>query len=377
MNTITLIDISRLDFNLAITFQAIWQERSVSKAALRLSLSQSAVSAALARLRQLTGDPLFLRGRTGMEPTARAVAMAQSIAEGIDLLHRALVIDVGFDPATSTRHFSLGMSDDFEVAIGPAIAAALLASAPNISIVFRQANRHTAVDMLESRQADLVVAAGVPARGGLVAEDIGRSGYATLLDNRLCGLALPLSLEDFLSLPHILISFSGREGIVDEALRTFGRTRKIHTALTHFSSLPAYLHAMRVIGSLPSHAARVLAANAGLSLSPLPFDMGTYAVSVIARRETAGDPAIRWLTGLVRAAFAQCVAADVAGSRQFRQQDGEKTEQRQIGAEPVDELDATAVGETAEQGRTQSASAEGKAEEDPGDQADPAGHQLL
>jgi DNA-binding transcriptional LysR family regulator len=310
MSNINLGDISRLDFNLAVTFLAIWQERSVSKAARRLSLSQSAVSAALARLRLAADDPLFLRSRSGMEPTPRAVAMAAQIGEGIDLLRQALVVERGFDPASSSRHFSIGMSDDFEVAIGPAISTTLLASAPRVSIVFRQANRHIATEMLLSREIDLAVAAGVPARTGLVAEDIGRSGYLAILNNDLCQLDLPLSLEAFLSLPHLLISFTGREGIVDETLKTIGRTRRIHTALTHFSSLPAYLATMPVIASLPAHAGRVLAKNAGLSLSPLPIDMGTYAVSVICRREIAEDPAIRWLIGIIREAFAAAIVSD-------------------------------------------------------------------
>lgn len=303
MRDITLTDISRLDFNLAITFLAIWQERSVSKAASRLSLSQSAVSAALARLREVANDPLFLRTRTGVEPTPRAIAMAGQIAEGIELLRQALVVDEGFDPATSSRHFSVGMSDDFEVAIGPAISTALLNAAPNASIVFRQANRHTVEAMLQTREIDLAVTGGMPARHGLVSEEIGRSGYATILNNDLCGVALPLSLADFLSLPHILISFSGRQGIVDEALKTIGRTRKIHTALTHFSSLPAYLGTMRAIASLPSHAARAIAASAGLSISPVPLDMGTYAVCMLCRRDVSQDPAIQWLKTIIREAF--------------------------------------------------------------------------
>src|ERR1700750_1331589 len=120
MSDINFNDISRLDFNLAVTFLAIWQERSVSKAARRLSLSQSAVSAALARLRLAADDPLFLRSRSGMEPTHRAIAMAAQIGEGVELLRQALVVERGFDPANSARHFSIGMSDDFEVAIGPA-----------------------------------------------------------------------------------------------------------------------------------------------------------------------------------------------------------------------------------------------------------------
>jgi DNA-binding transcriptional LysR family regulator len=308
MTNINLVDISRLDFNLAVTFLAIWQERSVSRAAERLSLSQSAVSAALARLRHAANDPLFVRTRTGMEPTARAIAMADQIGQGIDLLRQALVVDQAFDPASSRRHFSIGMSDDFEVAIGPAISSVLLATAPEISIVFRQANRHTAAAMLESREIDLAVAAGVPVTPSLVAEEIGRSGYATILNNDLCGFALPLSLGDFLSVPHILISFSGREGIVDAALRANGMSRTIHTALTHFSSLPAYLVAMRVIATLPSHAARSLATHSGLAISPVPLELGTYSVSVLSRRTNAGDVALAWLIEVIRTAFSEAVA---------------------------------------------------------------------
>jgi DNA-binding transcriptional LysR family regulator len=308
MRNINIVDISRLDLNLAITFLAIWQEGSVSKAARKLSLSQSAVSAALARLRVAADDPLFLRTRSGMVPTPRAMAMAEQIGEGVEQLRRALMLERGFDPATSTRHFSLGMSDDFEVAIGPAIAAALLDSAPHVSVVFRQANRHTVVEMLEAREIDLAVAVGVPAKPGLVAEPLGRSGYLTMLNNDLCRVPLPLSLEDFLSLPQILISYSGREGVVDEALKAIGRSRRIHTALTHFSSVPTYLASMRAVASLPAHAALVLARGSGLSISPPPLDLGAYSVAAICRRDVADDAAIRWLLTIVRDAFSASIA---------------------------------------------------------------------
>lgn len=310
MSNIKLSDIGRLDFNLAITFLAIWQERSVSRAALRLSLSQSAVSAALARLRDATNDPLFIRTKGGMEPTARAIAMAGQIHEGVELLHRALIVEDRFEPAHSLRHFSLGMSDDFEVALGPAISARLLVQAPHVSVVFRQANRHIVEQMLEAREIDLAVASGVTPRPWMTTEDLGRSGYASLLNNQLCQLPLPLSLEDFLSLPHILISFLAREGIVDAGLKAVGRSRTIHTALTHFSSLPAYLGSMRVIASLPSHAARALSANTGLDLSPVPLDLGTYMVSMHHRRDVSEDPAIRWIKGVIREAFEASVPQD-------------------------------------------------------------------
>jgi DNA-binding transcriptional LysR family regulator len=303
MSNITLTDINRLDFNLAVTFLAIWQERSVSKAAAKLSLSQSAVSAALTRLRETANDALFVRTRTGMEPTPRAIAMAGQIEQGVEILHQALRVDAGFDPGLSTQHFSIGMSDDFEVAIGPAISSCLLTLAPNVSVVFRQTNRHTVEQMLESREIDLAVVAGGPLRSGIVSEVIGTSGYACLLNNGLCEVVLPLSLEDFLALPHILISFSGREGIVDTGLKVIGQSRIIQTALTHFSSLPAYLRTMKAVATLPSHAAHTLAHVAGLSLSPVPIDLGTYEVRAVRRRNSVEDPAIEWLVTLIKQAL--------------------------------------------------------------------------
>lgn len=302
MKNIDLVHISRLDLNLVVTFLAIWQERSVSKAATKLSLSQSAVSAALTRLRDVVGDPLFIRTRGGMEPTPRAIAMAEKLDGGLALIRGALQVDEGFDPARSSRHFSLGMSDDYELAIGPAISRRLQAEAPGLSLVFRQSNRYTVEAMLDSGQIDLAVASGAPQRSWLVQQTVTESGFACLLDPEQCGVDLPLSLEDFLGLAQILISFSGREGMVDTALKPLGRTRRIHTALTHFSAAPAFLRRMRAVATIPSHAAAALA-DERLRVCPPPFEMGTYPVAIVTRRDAAADPGLSWLAGVVRQAL--------------------------------------------------------------------------
>jgi DNA-binding transcriptional LysR family regulator len=111
---------------------------------------------------------------------------------------------------------------------------------------------------------------------------------------RRVAVDVPLSLDDFVDLPQILISFSGREGIVDTALRAVGRKRRIHTALTHFSGVAAYLGQMCAVATLPSHAAYALARDSGLDLSPPPMAMGDYAVTTSCRRDLAADPAIVW-----------------------------------------------------------------------------------
>ncbi|WP_249212633.1 LysR family transcriptional regulator [Acetobacter persici] len=298
---ITTVDMSRLDFNLATVFLALWEERSVSKAARRLSLSQSAVSAALARLREAAGDPLFVRTREGMQPTQRALAMAEPMQSGAMLIHSAFSARTAFDPATSRQHFSLGMSDDFQIAAGPLIARRLAQEAPGITVTFRQANRHRVEALFEAGEIDFAVIAQPAQPSALQQQEIGQSAYACLLDQRACHVPIPLTLEDYLALPHILVSFSGRDGIVDHVLKKLRRTRRVQSALTHFSSLPPFLTGTRAVSTLPVHAARSLAAISGLTVCAAPIPLPSYTVSLLWQR-TADT---LWMRQLIRDAFQQ------------------------------------------------------------------------
>jgi len=310
VQNINLNDIARFDFNLAIAFMAIWQERSVSKAADRLSLSQSALSAALARLRDAAGDPLFVRTRGGMQPTPRAIEMAKNIEHGALLIRDAFRDGLDFNPAQDAHHFALGMSDDFQLAVGPAVSQRLLSEAPNVSVSFHQSNRHTVEKMLETGELDLAVIARPPERSWLAQEQIAQSGYACIFDAVACGCAVPLSLEDYLALPHILVSYSGREGIVDEKLRPLARSRKIQTGLTHFAAVPAFLRGIAAVSTIPTHAALALARISGLQVCAAPLDLGRYPVSLVWRREIQDDAAASWMRMLVRDAVCNHVGID-------------------------------------------------------------------
>jgi len=303
MQKIDLRDIARLDFNLAVTFLAIWRARSVSKAAVDLSLSQSAVSSALTRLRELADDPLFVRTRGVMQPTPRAMRMAADIETGVGLLRDTFLARSSFSPGSSTRRFTLGMSDDFQVAIGPEIARLTADDAPGITIGFRQSNRQMAEAMVESGQIDLAVVASWPARSALRHEEVAESGYACLFDPIACGVDGPLSLDSYLDLPHVLVSFSGREGIVDEVLKTKGLTRRVQTALTHFAALPPFLIGRRAVATLPAHAATLLALHVPLVVSRAPLDLGRFVVSVAWRRDHHDDEAHIWMRSIIRRAL--------------------------------------------------------------------------
>ncbi|WP_205417401.1 LysR family transcriptional regulator [Trinickia diaoshuihuensis] len=301
---INVLDIKRLDLNLAVVFVAIWQERSVTKAAARLALSQAATSAALARLREACGDPLFVRIRGGMAPTPRAQAMADRLETGIADLWEVLTHRHAFDPSSASRRFSIGMSDDFEIALGPPLTRLVQRAGPRLSVMFRQTNRHTVEQMLNDREIELAIVSDTVKRAWIAHEPIGESGYACVLDARAARTPLPLSLDAYLDLPHLLVSFSGRTGIVDTALQALKRERHVYAALTHFSAVPAFLAKTRAVVTLPSHAAAALASVSNLTACAVPLDLGRYPVQLLWRRDSDGESALMWMREQVKEAFA-------------------------------------------------------------------------
>src|SRR3712207_6774453 len=132
------IDLSRTDLNLLVLFEAVLQERHVGRAADRLSLSPSAVSHGLGRLRRLLNDPLFVRTPKGVVPTERALALSAPIADALARVRSVLATAEPFDPATSTRRFTIGAPDGVSAVFLPALLAEVEERAPGIDIGLRQ-----------------------------------------------------------------------------------------------------------------------------------------------------------------------------------------------------------------------------------------------
>src|SRR6187399_2226101 len=147
---------SGLDLNLALVLHALLAERSVSRAAKRLGLSQSATSHALARLRRSLDDPLFLRAPQGIVPTPRAEALAQSLAAGLALLEQSLLPPLRFEPATAQRQFRIAATDYVEFVILPRFLAALASEAPNVEVWVRPFS-DDALDKLQRGDLDLLL----------------------------------------------------------------------------------------------------------------------------------------------------------------------------------------------------------------------------
>lgn len=298
----------RIDLNLANIFLAIWRHRSVSRAAGALNLSQSAVSGSLARLREQLDDPLFVRTRSAMEPTPRAVEIAPMLESAVAQMQRAMAPAGRFDPRIMDRAITIGMSDDYMLACGPALLRRIAAEAPRASIIFRQCNSHTAEGMLETGEIEIAMVSTPRLRSRTMRyEAIGTSDYLCLADAAALGTSFPLSLDAYVDLPHILVSYSGRSGIVDQVLRNMGRERRIMAALTQFAALPPFLTGTKAICTLPSHAAIALVETSGLRTCAPPVPIERYDVSLVWRSDKQADATNQWLRESMADAWNGCL----------------------------------------------------------------------
>lgn len=293
-------DFRSVDLNLLVTFEVLMRERHVTHTAHALGISQAAASAALARLRRLFDDELFTRTKDGMAPTPKAQEIAPRIRWALRELSGVLFEEPVFDPAASDRAFVLAMSDDIEARMLPRMLQYLQVQQLGVSVLVRQSNRYTAESLLTEGSVDLAIGALPGLAESFHREELFTSGYACLYDGHRLGLGTPLGLEDYLRLPHLLVSYDGRRGIVDDLLEARGLRRRIIGSTTHFSGALTPLKTADVVVTLPRHAAEAFAATTDLVLSepPIPFPRFTVSMAWTPQREN--DPAQQWLRSFVR-----------------------------------------------------------------------------
>lgn len=302
-------DIASLDLNLLKVFEALYEEGGASRAALRLGLTQSAVSAALARLRVIYADPLFVRTGRGLAPTPRADELKPILSDALDRCRESLAIAADGGERIG-RTISIGLSDDFEIALGRALIDAVAQEAAGIRLIFRQTHSGIAGDALLRHGVDLAIASGGFSANGLSRRAVATGGYACLIDPAGRGARAPrtLALDDFLQRDHLLVSSGGVIGIVDEALAALGHKRRVAASTTHFAALPYLLAGSGAVATIPAHAARAIAQSTSLHALACPVELPRYPVEIGWRTSTQRDPAIV----RVRDTIAACIARIVA-----------------------------------------------------------------
>lgn len=298
-------DLRRLDLNLLLTFRALLEERSVTRAAQRLFLGQPAVSGALKRLRAAFGDELFVRTPHGIEPTPRAFELARQIEPLLVSLHRTLTQPPVFDPSSAQRVFRVGLTDALEVALMPEIMSRVARSAPGVKLIMRTAEASSAPGMLDEGVIELAVGVFRECAAWHRREPLFRWRFVCVYNPRLVAVrGKALSMDEFLQHRHLLTSFNaGLHGYIDEQLEVRNQRRQVVFSSPNFATSPFIVQRTPAITTVPDFIAGAWRDTLGLAVSPLPLEVPSYEVSLLWTASNAQDPGIAWLASEFAAAF--------------------------------------------------------------------------
>lgn len=308
MVSIRLMDIRAVDLNLLKAFDALVSERAVTRAAGRIGLSQPAMSHALARLRGLFADDLFVRTQSGMEPTARAREIAPLVSAAIEHIEAALNLGAGFDPAKSVGTFTAGMAEYAEVALVGKLAAAFAEEAPRATLRLLPLSGVNAAEQLERGGIDVAVAHLRALPNAIESMTLLRDPFVAVMrqDHPLAGGKL--SLEAYAAQRHVLVSPRGdTAGAIDRILVDFGLRRRIALLVATYLALPAALAGSDLVAAVPSRTARQIAGIAEIAILALPIDLAV-TVSMAWHRRASSEPAQAWFRSLLVDAAADAPA---------------------------------------------------------------------
>ncbi len=296
MSDLSDSELRRLDLTLLLVFLGLVRHRKAAVVARDLGLTQSAISQALRRLREVFGDDLFLRRPHGMEPTATALALEAPVADAVEALRGALGAARVFDPVAATGTVRIAALHAEQAVLIPNLFARLRRAAPGLTLSIIPSGRTEAIEALKERRADLALGffRDIPevCSGDLLyEEDYAVAGRPDVLTE-----APALSLDAFCAADHVLTSpGGGSRGIVDKHLADIGRERRVLLSLPGFLPALATVAAAGALVTLPSRVATQFATGFNLVTAKPPLVLPSFPVSVLWHRRNETDPRTQWL----------------------------------------------------------------------------------
>jgi DNA-binding transcriptional LysR family regulator len=295
------MNLADMDLNLLVVFHHLLRERSVSRVADTLGLSQPAVSNALRRLRTRLDDELFLRTPTGMEPTPYAQQLAEPLTLALDTLRDALNVRASFDPATSTRCFTVAMSDVGEAYFLPVLMNVLARTAPGVTLhCVSVADAALREDMAQGR-VDLALGTLPQLQAGFFQQALFRQPYLTLMRQaHPLAASKQVSRTQYRRAGHVRVLSTGTgHGQVDRALDRLGVARHIQLTVSHFAALGHVLGSTDLLATVPQRLAERVAEPFGLVARPLALPLPTSTIAQLWHAHLHRDPGHQWLRSLV------------------------------------------------------------------------------
>ncbi len=296
---VQLEDIYRRDLNLLVALRVLVEERSVSKAAHRLNLSQSAMSRVLGRLRNMLGDPLFSRQGQRLIPTEKALEINQALGEPLEGLCRVLS-PMQAEPKSYNQSFVIATTDYAMQTILPFALRRIYREAPNIAINFIPIQHDSLANQLTFGGADLAICRPTEPIEPLQSDTLGRVGVSCLVSKHHPLAEAKLSLPDYLKYPHAMIAISeGVSALIEQALIMQPKPNIMLRAY-HLEAALAMVDELPLIITVPADLAYLVAERYELVVKPVPFDITPFDYFMIWHSRCEHSPAQAWLRSVLR-----------------------------------------------------------------------------
>ncbi|WP_028223159.1 LysR family transcriptional regulator [Paraburkholderia oxyphila] len=304
MAPITVIDLSGIDLNLLVSLDALLAESNVTRAAARLNLTQSAVSAQLARLRQLFDDPLLIpaaNGR-GMTRTVRALELMEPLHAALRTLETVVRRQPAFDPRTDTRRFVVAASDQCVAVLGlPLMIEWARLAGPGVQLAFVAIESGSLAQRFERGEIDLLLGSAQQVPPALKARKLYEERFVVAQRKGHPRGTAAFDLDSYCALEHVLVSTSGGSffGFMDEHLEALGRRRRVALSVQHFTLVPDVLARTDYVATLPYRL--VARCQERVDLFELPFEARGFSMHAAWHPRSHADPALIWLRETVAA----------------------------------------------------------------------------
>jgi DNA-binding transcriptional LysR family regulator len=318
----TIMNLSALDLNLFMVLHVVLEERSATRAARRLHVTQSAVSNAIARLRSELADPLVVRSGRGLAPTPRAAELRPFIAQAIAQLQLAVDHGKAFDPRVSERSFTLALSDNHQTSEAASIAATFARELPRASLRLVSNDYLVATDGLATGDVDASFAPSMLQAPGLRARPVFEEQARMVVRRDHPRVRGKLTPKLFNELMHIDVEVVlGRPGVgarlAEQHWRRAGLERKVAIRVPYFTTAAMIASRTDCVAGLPSRLAAVLCRSLPLKVAPTTFPLPKMGLSLVWHERTDADPGAKYFRDLVAKAVG-APALTVEGARALR-----------------------------------------------------------
>ncbi|HEY6240409.1 MAG TPA: LysR family transcriptional regulator [Burkholderiales bacterium] len=297
----------RIDLNLLVVFEAIYKARNLGAAGQTIGLSQPAMSHALARLRSLFKDPLFVRLPRGLQPTPYADTIAPTVAQGITAI-RGVFDEAGFDPASSKRVFRIAMTDLGERIFLPSLCAHLAKVAPAVSVETCQPSIKELREAMASGEIDLSTGVIPSLEAGFRQQILTRSAYVCVVREGHPKIRDALTLRQFREASHVLVAANpstaiGHAETIERALRAPGVNARIALRNAHFLALPGIVLNTDFVATLPKGLAASFQEHLKVRVFPPPVPLPGFEIKLYWHDRYHREPGNKWLRGVFAELF--------------------------------------------------------------------------